>query len=44
MFDCFFIMFQCCFKVLILIRSVPQFFFLQGLLGKKWGIRGLKKT
>lgn len=43
MFDCFFIMFQCCFKVLILIRSVPQFFFLQGLLGNKWGIRGLKK-
>ena len=43
MFDCFFIMFQCCFKVLILIRRVPQFFFLQGLLGNKRGIRGFKK-
>lgn len=32
MFDCFFIMFQRCFKVLILICKIPQFFFLQGLL------------
>lgn len=35
MFDCFFIMFQRFFKVLILICSIPKFFFLQGLLRRE---------
>lgn len=45
MFDCFFIMFQRCFKVLILICRIPKFFFLQGLLKKAlWLIWLLKKN
>lgn len=35
MFNGFFIMFQRCVKVSVLICRIPKFFFLQGLLGNK---------